>query len=211
MTTAFGRFFRGPASTDERRGWRVGHQGRDRMYYEELHDGAWRRIDIDGEMLMGRAHHVIYFATPERWLMYPPWARDRRDEIVARITSEFREPDYAYHGLAATAGAAPSVVESRVSPVRAPAQQRSAPRAGSRALLVAVLLLFAFAATMGWIVAIGVARGETRLPVKRPVVRRTISRAQEPMMFWTSIGVYAAIGAGALALGVLGAREGRRR
>jgi len=74
--------------------WRVGHQGRDRMYYEELHGGAWERIDIDGEMLMGRAHHVIYFASPERWLEYPEWARGRRDEIIARITSEFREPDY---------------------------------------------------------------------------------------------------------------------
>jgi hypothetical protein len=41
---------------DEQRGWRVGHQGRDQMYYEELHQGAWKRIEIDGEMLMGRAH-----------------------------------------------------------------------------------------------------------------------------------------------------------
>lgn len=35
---------------DEKRGWRVGHQGRDRMFYEELHHGTWERIDIDGEM-----------------------------------------------------------------------------------------------------------------------------------------------------------------
>ena len=74
---------------DERRGWRVGHQGRDRMYYE-VQQGAWERIDIDGEMLMGPAHHVIYFATPERWRTYPAWARERRDEIFARITSELR-------------------------------------------------------------------------------------------------------------------------
>jgi hypothetical protein len=37
----------------------VGHDGRDSVYYEELHDGAWRRLAIDGEMLTGGAHHVI--------------------------------------------------------------------------------------------------------------------------------------------------------
>jgi hypothetical protein len=35
-------------TTAEQRGWRVGHQGRVRMYYEELRDGAWERIDIAG-------------------------------------------------------------------------------------------------------------------------------------------------------------------
>ena len=79
--------------------WRVGHRGRDQMYYEELIVGAWERIDIDGEMLMGPAHHVIYFASREAWTSYPSWARGRRDEIIARITSEFREPDYEYSGL----------------------------------------------------------------------------------------------------------------
>jgi len=107
---------------DERRGWRVGHEGRDRMYYEELHQGVWERIDVDGEMLMGRAHHVIYFATPARWLEYPSWARDRRDEIIARITSEFREPDYEYSGLTAAAGAASSPVEPMVAPSSASAR-----------------------------------------------------------------------------------------
>ena len=188
--------------TDEQRGWRVGHRGRDQMYYEELHQGAWERIEIDGEMLTGRAHHVIYFATPERWLGYPPWARDRRAEITARITSELRPPDYEYHGLAATAGAAPSVVASNASPV--------APGAGSRALLVVVLVLLMLAATMSWLVARGVARGETYLPLKQATLRRTVSREQEPVTFWISIGLYAAIGAGALSLGVVGGRAGRR-
>jgi hypothetical protein len=68
------------------------------MYYEEFHDGAWQRLDIDGEMLTGRAHHVIYFSCPETWQRYPEWARHRREEIMARIKSEFREPDYEYHG-----------------------------------------------------------------------------------------------------------------
>src|SRR5687767_14585962 len=62
---------------DVERGWRVGHVGRDAMYYEELRDGTWQRIEIDGEMLVGTAHHVIYFGS----LKFPEWARQRRDEI----------------------------------------------------------------------------------------------------------------------------------
>jgi hypothetical protein len=196
--------------TEEQRGWRVGHRGRDQMYYEELHQGVWERIDIDGEMLTGRAHHVIYFATPERWLGYPPWARDRRAEITARITSEFREPDYEYHGLVSAGGAAPSTVTADVPPAAASARKRAAPVAGSRALLITVVVLLVLAAAMGWLVTSGVARGETYLPLKQATLRRTVSREREPVTFWISIGVYAVIGAGALALGVLGGRAGRR-
>jgi hypothetical protein len=82
--------------------WRVGHQGRDRMYYEELRDGVWQRLDVDGELLLGRAHHLIFFASPADWQRYPAWARDRRDEIIGRIKSVFHEPDYEYHGDDAT-------------------------------------------------------------------------------------------------------------
>jgi hypothetical protein len=62
-------------------GWRVGHEGRDMMFYEEKHGGRWRRIPIPGEMLTGRAHHVIYFAS----IRFPDWAEGRREEILARI------------------------------------------------------------------------------------------------------------------------------
>lgn len=86
------------APSEKECGWRVGHRGRDSMYYEEFGDGSWQRIEIDGEMLAGRAHHVIYFDSPERWRTFPEWSRDRRDEIIARIKSEFREPDYEYEG-----------------------------------------------------------------------------------------------------------------
>jgi hypothetical protein len=77
---------------NEMRGWRVGHQGRDQMFYEELRDGRWERIDLDGEMLVGRAHHVIYFSSSR----FPDWAESRREEIVARIKTEFRPPSYEY-------------------------------------------------------------------------------------------------------------------
>jgi hypothetical protein len=68
------------------------------MYYDEFIGGSWQRIVIDGEMLMGRAHHVIYFDSPGKWRTYPEWARNRRDEIIGRIKSEFTEPDYEYDG-----------------------------------------------------------------------------------------------------------------
>lgn len=73
-------------------GWRVGHEGRDSMFYEEKHGGSWRRIPIPGEMLMGRAHHVIYFAS----IRLPDWAEGRREEIIVRIKSALPEPDYEY-------------------------------------------------------------------------------------------------------------------
>ena len=76
--------------------WRVGHHGRDMMYYEEWAGIAWRRLEISGEMLMGRPHHVIHFRSAPAWSAYPAWAHGRRDEIIARIKSEFRPPDYEY-------------------------------------------------------------------------------------------------------------------
>jgi hypothetical protein len=59
--------------------------------------GAWRRIDVDGGMLVGRpAHHVIYFVSLERSRNFPDWAIGRRDLIIKRIKSMFPEPDYEY-------------------------------------------------------------------------------------------------------------------
>ncbi len=204
--------FGAPASPHEERGWRVGHRGRDQMYYEERHRGQWERLAIDGEMLTGRAHHVIYFPTPAQWSRYPAWAQGRRDEIIARIKSEFREPDYEYHGD--QRGEAPAAASP--APPAAPPPPDSAPRApvrprqGRGVLLLAVLLLLALAAGMGWVVGRGLDRGETRLPIKQATLRRAVVRQQEPAMFWTVIGLYAAVGAGALTLGLLGAREWRR-
>jgi hypothetical protein len=80
------------------RNWRVGHEGRDSVYYEEFHHGAWRRLAIEGEMLGGRPHHVIYFGSIAAWSGHPEWARARRDEIIARIKSALAIPDYDYEG-----------------------------------------------------------------------------------------------------------------
>jgi hypothetical protein len=178
--------------------WRVGHQGRDQMFYEECHGGAWQRITIDGEMLTGRAHHVIYFASPENWLRYPDWARHRRDEIIARIKSHFREPDYEYAG----GGSASAVAVSR----------NAGPMKSSelRAVVVTVALLLGISALMGWLVARGVSKGETYWPAKRASQQRSVVRATESAMFWTSIGVYSSIGIGTLGLAICIVRWSRK-
>lgn len=81
---------------DVKRGWRVGHRGRDEMYYEEMVKGHWERIWIDGEMLCGKAHHVIYFPSREQWATLPEWTRGRQSEIVARIKQAFAPLGYEY-------------------------------------------------------------------------------------------------------------------
>ncbi|MEK7950986.1 hypothetical protein [Luteolibacter soli] len=184
------------------RDWRVGHRGRDGMYYEELQGGTWQRIDIDGEMLMGRAHHVIYFASPEAWQRYPEWARHRREEIIARIKGEFRPPDYEYGDGGSTPAAVPVSVPPKTT------QQQW----GALALFVAILL--ALAAGMGWLVKSGLERETTWFPAKRASMQRTVTKQAEPTTYWISISLYAAIGlsSGGLALWMLkeGLRSGRR-
>ena len=178
-------------------GWRVGHQGRDGMYYEEQHDGAWERIDIDGEMLMGPAHHVIYFATPLEWQRYPEWARHRRDEIIARIKSEFRPPDYEYEGSGSAGSCDPA------QPMKLVTSKTTTQQWGALALFVAILL--GIAGGMGWLVKSGLGSGTTWLPVKRTSMQRIVNRQAEPATYWLAIGLYSAagLGAGGLALWML--------
>ena len=214
-----------PFAAFARKNWRVGHRGRDMMYYEEKRDGTWQRLEISGEMLMGRAHHVIYFDSPGRWQSYPDWARSRRDEIIARIKSEFREPDYEYHGDGQGVGtqgspkpAPPPVDSGTATTVAKPAAAiiRPAARAvGDRVTpqQVAVVGLFvavfiALAAGMFWLVNDGLGKGETHFPTKRATLRRLVSRQQEPAMFWVSIGLYAAIGLGSSCGALWFTREG---
>ena len=187
------------APSRESRDWRVGHVGRDRMYYEEWRDGAWHRLDIEGEMLSGRAHHAVYLASPERWLGYPEWARHRRDEIVARIKSELREPDYEY----SSSGGVPA--PTRIATAAAPSRSRQ----GLGALL-AVTILLALAGGMAWLVYDGVGTGETVFPSKSAAQRRSVLRDDEPILFWVSLGLYASIGLGAVGLVAWGIAQTRR-
>jgi hypothetical protein len=197
----------------EEQGWRVGHQGRDQMYYEERHAGEWWRLEIQGEMLMGPAHHVIYFDSPAAWQQYPAWARHRRAEIIARIMTVFRSPDYEYHGASAPAATpvdkATRNGESSHHPRWAPSNSAlsSATPKQLRALLVAIALVLMISAGMGWVVVRGVVSGTSNMPAKRPSQMRTVMRVREPVMYWTSIGVYAVLGLTTFGLGLWGMRE----
>jgi hypothetical protein len=187
------------APAEAQRGWRVGHRGRDCIYYEELQSGEWRRIDISGEMLTGPAHHVIYFPSPQAWKAHPEWVRDRREEIIARIRSEFREPEYEYGS---------DVTPSATSIAPAPGMRRlDEGKSGYRLLALGILL--ATSGIMFWLVETGIHDGTTQLPI-RHVAGRTVSRADDPAMFWVSIGLYAAVGAGTLGLAAWGVREAMR-
>ncbi|HET9064128.1 MAG TPA: hypothetical protein VFO62_12645 [Candidatus Binatia bacterium] len=192
-----------PAPVHASRDWRVGHVGRDRMYYEEWRDGAWHRLDIDGEMLTGNAHHAVYLASPERWSDYPAWAHHRRDEIIARIKSELREPDYEY----SSSGGIPTATAMTTSTATTATRSRSRQRPGP---LLAVALLLALAGGMGWLVYDGIGTGETLLPLKSPSQRRSVLRADEPALFWVSIGLYATVALGAVGLVGWGIAQTRR-
>lgn len=202
-----------PNSKENERSWRVGHQGRDRLYYEERRGGAWQRLAIDGEMLTGPAHHVIYLASPERWQHYPEWAHARRAEIIARIQSEFRAPDYEYLEANDAAASTPASVAYATSPNSPPtrAARVSASTQGRRALTVAVLLLLSITIAMAWLVARGIHQGETYFPSKRVSQQRVVTRAEEPATFWLALGLYSVISLGALGLSAWGIREGTRR
>lgn len=186
-----------PVARDVGRGWRVGHTGRDQMYYEEKRDGGWQRIEISGEMLTGRAHHVICFRSHEHWLEYPDWARHRREEIIARIKSEFREPDYEYHEPATTSGvptptAMPlSVPSPTTDPFRRPAKRSVQ---GTGALMFVIVIFVALGGAMGWLVSSGLRSGQTHFPAKHVSRIRVVSQADEPAMFWVAIGLYSTIG-----------------
>lgn len=183
-------------------GWRVGHRGRDMMYYEEWRDGAWQRLEISGEMLAGRAHHAIYFDAPQRWNAYPAWARHRRDEIIARITSELRPPDYVYVDAAADT-AMPLRSIRRPTPA-------ATPRQDAAVLRIAAALLLALAGALLWLAGSSLVDGETVFPSTLPSLRRAVLLDHEPLMFSVSVALYAAAGVAALGLAVWLLRVGRR-
>jgi len=119
--------------------WRVGHVGRHSMYYEELRNGRWERLELDGEMLMGRAHHIIYFGNCEDWKRRPDWALGRRDEIIDRIKGAFRIPDYEYNGEAVLSDSdAVLLVEAAGGLSEEPCRWANCPRAALRGKAVCI-------------------------------------------------------------------------
>mgnify|MGYP001804205274 CR=1 FL=1 len=72
---------------ENKRGWRVRALGRDRISYQERINNEWEKIEIEGELLIGKISKVIYFKTEKEWTSYPEWAQNRT-EIIERIKIE---------------------------------------------------------------------------------------------------------------------------
>ena len=165
------------------------------MFYEERLGGTWHRIEINGEMLMGRAHHVIYFPPPEAWQDFPEWARHRREEIIARIKSEFREPDYEYATDVTTGRSVvppPQAPEfPRISNERVTATQWAA-------MIVVIVFFLGVALWLGWIAKGGLESQRVPFPSPKTTLRRVVVRSEEPATYWFSLGIYALGGACAL-------------
>jgi hypothetical protein len=84
-------------------GYRVRWYGRDSFYYEELEAGQIRRLMLDG-YLMTRGPRHVYFPDPKDWQQkMPDWARDRRDEILARVRDELGAKHFRYYDSKAQA------------------------------------------------------------------------------------------------------------
>ena len=84
-------------------------------------------------------------------------------------------------------------------------------RSQQRALLLAIVIMSAIAVGTGWLVHRGLSLGETYLPTKRATHSREVLRGTEPVLFWVSTGLYAALSVGSIGLALWGTREALRR
>jgi hypothetical protein len=85
----------------KRSGWNVRLSGLHALSYCEVVDSKAEEVVIDGELLVGKPHHVLYIYGASEWdRRYPEWARGRRDEILQRIRSKCPDSGYSFHYLA---------------------------------------------------------------------------------------------------------------
>lgn len=75
---------------ENRQKWRVRNLGRDIISYQEKINGEWKKIEIDGEILMGEKSKVLYFKSEKKWSEYPEWAKNRA-KIIERVKLKFPE------------------------------------------------------------------------------------------------------------------------
>ena len=85
---------------------------------------------------------------------------------------------------------------------------RSTRKSQARALLVFIIVMLGIAGVTGWLLARGLAQGETWFPSRRSSPHRVVDRAREPGMFWMAVGVYGVLCCGAVGFAGWLAREG---
>jgi hypothetical protein len=77
-----------------------------------------------------------------------------------------------------------------------PAAQRAQ---GMQAVYLVLALLVGTAGGAGWMLVDGLRTDETWFPGARPSYSRTVARADEPVNYWLSLGLYTLVAGGALA------------
>jgi predicted RNA binding protein YcfA (HicA-like mRNA interferase family) len=83
------------------RGFHTGRRVGSHWAYEELHDGVVATLELPLEYV-GRGGHDIHIPSEHDWrARMPPWARDRREEIVERLQHVFKRSQIHFDADAA--------------------------------------------------------------------------------------------------------------
>ena len=124
--------------------------------------------------------------------------------LTRKVRAGFRTAGHGYP--ASDPGASPPPVPLPSMSPRAPVSSPAPPtrRQQTAAGWLSAALLLSLAGFMFWLVATGLEKGETVFPSRHASQRRSVLRDKEPAMFWTTLGIYAAIGAGSLGLTLWG-------
>jgi hypothetical protein len=89
-----------------RRGFHAGRRVGSHWAYEELHDGIIVALELPLEYV-GRGGYDIHIPSERDWLAtMPPWARERRAEIVERLQQVFKRSQIHFDADAASRPAA---------------------------------------------------------------------------------------------------------
>lgn len=84
-------------------GFHAGRRVGSHWAYEELHDGFVVTLELPLEYV-GRGGYDIHIPSERDWLAnMPPWARERRDEIVGRLQRVFKRSQIHFDADAAAA------------------------------------------------------------------------------------------------------------
>jgi hypothetical protein len=83
------------------RGFHAGQRVGSHWAYEELHDGVVVALELTLEYV-GRGGYDIHIPSEHDWRAnMPPWARERRDEIVERLQQVFKRSQIHFDADAA--------------------------------------------------------------------------------------------------------------
>jgi len=79
---------------NNKRKWKVRKGDNDTREYAEMdHNGVWRHVSFECETYAKNVpRHALYIR--KDWKDYPDWAQLREEEILERVKSVLKEPEY---------------------------------------------------------------------------------------------------------------------